>query len=1048
MPPAAPSPASKDLSPDLAAAIRRLADACTRGAERERSEAAAAAERLRKCDQAHADRTATLQRNWAGVQRGLEQDREVVKSVEREIRSLPRRMPKQHSFLIFQWENKEYTAELGRLHTRRDKAEAAAVESERQARDKHAAEEQALAGRRQAEREAVAATNKAAAQQARVDRERSIRAALDEIEQIRLAAERMAPASRAYSSALLLRHGPRHPCCTVGHIRCILESARFQFPLILPLPQLAPILVQAAEAGVLAVEWAHQWIFRLLTSFVPGEVRLTLIDPTALGRNFAPFLDLIDHEPKLLGEKVWTKPREIEEQLGLLELHAEYITQKYLRDDYATLEEYNRDAGETAEPHRCLIVHGFPEGFSDQALKQLETLWRNGPRCGIVPCILATAPDPKAIAKRFAAGAMVVRLQHDGGIDLPGQWPDAFRAPTRWESDGLPRAEVLPGLLAQIGEIAGQRSQIEVDYFGLLERAGTTPQQLWQNSSASGLSVPLGPSGPGQVQSLALGGGTAQHALIAGKTGSGKSTLLHNIITTASLRYSPEELQFYLIDFKQGVEFQVYAAEHLPHARVIGIESEREFGMDVLRSLRAELDRRGAIFRTAGAADLPEYRRTAGASMPRLLLVVDEFQMLFEPDDALAREAAAALDHLVRQGRAFGVHVLLATQTLSSGWSVARATLSNIAVRIALQCSETDSRLILGEENLAARLMTRKGEAIYNDSNGRPEENIRFQTAWLPKDKQRKVLSHIASVAEHKGWRPENPPVIFVGQELSRIESRPGLADLRDGAATSSLDGWPVFPCGAAAGLSGEVAVTFPPQGGANLLIIAQDSALRKSLLVAGLTVLVAQRCAGHRPEVHLVDAVPGQKSLRSVVDRDFLELGARIHGSSAAQLGEVLSELLALKEQRRQAASSASSEALSPHFLLLSGAHQMDALRNDPYQPGAGKAGAELHPSRIFEELLRSGPDLGIHVVMVCDRFSNYSQMIDSNRRLLRAFDLRIGLQMSAEDSNVLFASAEAAHLGPRAALFHHTSQGESLKFRPFQLPDPAWVKGVFAGA
>src|SRR6202008_1655275 len=96
----------------------------------------------------------------------------------------------------------------------------------------------------------------------------------------------------------------------------------------------------------------------------------------------------------------------------------------------------------------------------------------------------------------------------------------------------------------------------------------------------------------------------SQHALVAGKTGSGKSTLLHALITNLALHYGPEEVELYLIDFKKGVEFKTYAVHELPHARVVAVESEREFGLSVLQRLDAELKRRGDLFRTAGGEDL------------------------------------------------------------------------------------------------------------------------------------------------------------------------------------------------------------------------------------------------------------------------------------------------------------------------------------------------------------------------------------------------------------------------------------------------------------
>ena len=233
--------------------------------------------------------------------------------------------------------------------------------------------------------------------------------------------------------------------------------------------------------------------------------------------------------------------------------------------------------------------------------------------------------------------------------------------------------------------------------------------------------------------------------MIAGKTGSGKSTLLHSIITSGAYRYRPDQLQFYLLDFKKGVEFKPYADSELPHARVIGIESEREFGRSVLQRLDVELQRRGEKFRSVGVQELGEYRQASGESLPRLMLVIDEFQELFVRDDRLAGDCAMLLDRLVRQGRSFGMHVILSSQSLAGAYSLPRATLGQMAVRIALQCSESDAALILSDDNTAARLISRPGEAIYNDAGGLVEGNQPFQVAWLSSARHKEMLGAIAA---------------------------------------------------------------------------------------------------------------------------------------------------------------------------------------------------------------------------------------------------------------------------------------------------------------
>src|SRR5258706_3550114 len=105
------------------------------------------------------------------------------------------------------------------------------------------------------------------------------------------------------------------------------------------------------------------------------------------------------------------------------------------------------------------------------------------------------------------------------------------------------------------------------------------------------------------------------------------------------------------------------------------------------------------------------------------MLIVDEFQEFFVEDDKISQEAALLLDRLVRQGRAFGLHVLLGSQTLGGAYSLARSTIDQMAVPIALQGSDADAQLILSKENTAARLLPPPGQASYHNQNRRVEGN-------------------------------------------------------------------------------------------------------------------------------------------------------------------------------------------------------------------------------------------------------------------------------------------------------------------------------------
>src|SRR5204862_6319373 len=124
---------------------------------------------------------------------------------------------------------------------------------------------------------------------------------------------------------------------------------------------------------------------------------------------------------------------------------------------------------------------------------------------------------------------------------------------------------------------------------------------------------------------------------------------------------------------------------------------------------------------------------------------------------------------LVRQGRAFGIHVLLGSQTIGGTSGLARSTIGQMAVRIALQTSEADSQLILGDGNSAARLLSRPGEAIYNDQGGLVEANSPFQVAWLPDEQRDEFLKNVLKKTKALNAFYGEPAVAFEGNAPADI---------------------------------------------------------------------------------------------------------------------------------------------------------------------------------------------------------------------------------------------------------------------------------------
>ncbi len=124
------------------------------------------------------------------------------------------------------------------------------------------------------------------------------------------------------------------------------------------------------------------------------------------------------------------------------------------------------------------------------------------------------------------------------------------------------------------------------------------------------------------------------HWLVGGRSGAGKTAFLINTLYGLAARYSPDELTLYLLDFKEGVSFTEFTPTDrdpswIPQARAVGIESDREYGLAVLRELDAEMTRRGEAFKRAGVSRFVDLRAESGP-LPRIVCVIDEFQVLLQ----------------------------------------------------------------------------------------------------------------------------------------------------------------------------------------------------------------------------------------------------------------------------------------------------------------------------------------------------------------------------------------------------------------------------------
>jgi hypothetical protein len=807
------------------------------------------------------------------------------------------------------------------------------------------------------------------------------------------------------------------------------ESKTVTLPLALSFPDQGSLLFETNDSGDASVIGSlNHIILRLLATMPPGKISITIIDPVGLGQNFAGLMHLSDYEESIINRRIWTQRDQIDERLEELNEHIEKVIQMYLRNEFATITEYNEQAGSVAEKYHFLVIADFPANFSETAAKRLQSIAISGPRCGVFTLVHWDRRQPQPdgfVSEELRKNAICV---HREGNALALSAEDAKGATLLLDSP--PDADLAGELVHKIGKSSVDSNRVELPF----DRVAPSAAEMWTNETTHELKIAIGRTGATKLQYLAIGKGTRQHALFAGKTGSGKSTLFHVIITNLALACNPEQVEFYLIDFKKGVEFKCYASKHLPHARVVAIESDREFGLSVLQRVDEELKRRGDMFRKLGVQDVAGYRKAGGTEpVPRSLLIIDEFQEFFVEDDEIAQNASVLFDRIVRQGRAFGIHVLLGSQTLGGAYSLARATLGQMVIRVALQCNEADAYLIMDENNSAPRLLSRPGEGIYNDAAGALEGNSPFQVVWLSDDERDRWLDRVQTLAQEHGDK-HTGPIVFEGNAPAELTENNLLGKAlasRPASAPTGVRCW----LGAPNSIKGPTEAVFHRQSGNHLLIVGQRDEAALAILGVSMISLAAQYPVGAAKFYLFQSTVPGSP------DAHFLEriVAAIPHGVTVAHGNEVADQMNEISEEQKSRGSDLSADAPAV-FVFIHGLQKFKKLRHEDDFDFSMSAETTANAGAQLTTLICEGSSLGLHLVASIDTFNNVNRFL--SRKALSEIEMRVVFQMSANDSASLIDSPKAGGLGLHRALLYNEQQGTLETFRPYAMPNADWIK------
>jgi S-DNA-T family DNA segregation ATPase FtsK/SpoIIIE len=802
-----------------------------------------------------------------------------------------------------------------------------------------------------------------------------------------------------------------------------------------------------------AVALARSLLLRELASAQPGEIQLSFFDPIGLGQSADELLELAEYDPTLIGGKVWSSSQDLLVRLAEQTSHIELVTQKYLRSTYENIDDFNTAAGEVAEPYRLLVLFDFPTGFSDEAMGRLTSIVTNGSRCGVHTLLLSngSSSPPYGVDPSQIAGCM-------RRIDLDANFAHTHQGYTlqlrlRREPETSASEAIAKRIVDGVGRAAVGRIEAAVSFdkvmglFSAVAGRGIRPElsqaisavrvddpaTWWRVDSSGGLFAPIGQKGAREVATLGFDSSDHSGALLVGRPGSGKSTLLHTYVGGLTTVYSPSELELYLIDFKEGVEFKSYAAEGLPHARVVAIESDREFGVSVLQSLRDELVRRGELFRSTGGqhAGLREFRTSSREPLPRILLVFDEFQVLFAKNDKVGLAAADLLETIIRQGRGFGIHVLLGSQSLSGLDALGAHVPQLLPTRILLPATELDGRRVLGDNNDAGQYLTTHGEGILNAAGGAVEANERFKGAILAEQDRIRRLQQLRDKANREGFGRR--PTVFEGNASTPLDAVPATQFCEEVASTGAA---PIrLRVGSPMTISGVADLELKREAGANVLAVMRDGegdsiGIQPSAGPAyGLLCAAVASAAQSGATIDVIDFMSVDDGLDETFE-PYLNSGRltlrrrRAFGALVHELAEEVADRLDNDDSYR-----------TMRLTVLFGVHRARELDSE-----IGSLDADVQLSEHLERVMRDGPEVGVHVWLWADSVGGASRRLSS--RMMRECSWRVAGKMSADDSLSLLGTDLAADIRERQLVLVNDDLGVSTRAVGFSPPTRAWLE------
>ncbi len=483
-------------------------------------------------------------------------------------------------------------------------------------------------------------------------------------------------------------------------------NMEFLLPKVYPFPPKS-LYIEHEKDG----QFLREMLMRLLSSTPLVQLEVILIDALSLGGIFNLARRLLNKDNDFIYQRrILTESKEIEEALKHLYEYLKVNLQEKLAG-FRDFAHYNENATDPL-PLKALFLSGV-DALSQNALYYLEKIMRFGSKNGVLSFVNLeseknnkSAEDLKKHAEFFKDRTsfeclkyLSVEVINDQGIKSQHMKDFADKIKAYYEKKKVVKSEL---------------------------KALQKDEKFWTESSQHEVSVPVGWDINHKKVCFEIGN-AQNHTLICDHSGSGKSNFLHVLIQNLAFYYAPDEVQLFLLDYKEGVEFNAYTDPILEHARLVSVASSISYGITFLKWLCDEMEKRAELFKQFKVKDLSDYRKHE--KMPRLIVVIDEFQVLFS-DNKSTKAVEGHLNTLLKKGRSYGVHLVLATQTMRGG-EIDSSIKAQIANRIALPMDAEDSSSVLDDD---AACEIQKPEGIFNNNGGHKKYHTKMSIPKAPDD--------------------------------------------------------------------------------------------------------------------------------------------------------------------------------------------------------------------------------------------------------------------------------------------------------------------------